>query len=126
MNNISNAKNFGMLISSILVIYFFYEFLILNNFNVFLIIFACILFFLSKFFPKFLIPLSLLWIMIGVIGNKIISPIVIGLLFYFVVTPTSIIRLIFVKDPLNCKINKNKLTYWENADIDHQNYDNQF
>ena len=64
--------------------------------------------------------------MIGVIGNKLISPIVVGMLFFLIVTPTSFIRKIFVNDPLNIRIDKNKSTYWQSADKHIQTFDNQF
>lgn len=125
-NSINNAKNFGFLISFLLFFYFIYTLFVHDKNNYVLLLSAAILVILSKFQPKILLPFSFIWIMIGVLGNKLISPIVVGILFFLIVTPTSIIRKIFVNDPLNIKFDKNKPSYWHPADKNIQTFDNQF
>ena len=60
---------------------------------------------------KILSPLNLLWFKFGILLGKIVSPVVMGIIFFLVVTPISIILKIFGKDVLNLKFNNNK-TYW--------------
>ena len=60
---------------------------------------------------KILTPLNKLWAKFGIFLGKIISPIIMGIIFFFVVTPTGIIMRILGKDILNLKYNKNK-SYW--------------
>ena len=61
---------------------------------------------------KFLTPLNVLWFKFGIILGNIFSPIVMGIIFYLVVTPIGIILRIMQKDLLNIKYNKKKESYW--------------
>ena len=65
---------------------------------------------------KFLNPLNKLWYKFGIFLGSIISPIVMGIVFFIVVTPIGLIMRFFGKDML--RINKNKLvsTYWINRE----------
>ena len=60
---------------------------------------------------KFLSPLKKIWFKFGLFLGKIISPMVMGLIFFFVVTPIGILMRILKKDLLNLKMNNNK-SYW--------------
>ena len=61
---------------------------------------------------KLLTPLNILWFKFGIILGNIFSPIVMGVIFYLLVTPTGIILRIMQKDLLNIKYNKEKKSYW--------------
>jgi len=60
---------------------------------------------------KYLTPLNTLWFKLGLLLGKFVSPIVMGIIFFLVVTPISLIMKILGKDILNIKKN-NKKTYW--------------
>jgi len=60
---------------------------------------------------KFLTPLNKFWFKIGIILAKIVSPLVMGFIFFAIVTPIGIIMRLFGKDMLNLKFN-NEDTYW--------------
>ena len=74
---------------------------------------------------KILSPLNLLWFKFGILLGRIISPVVMGIIFFLVVTPISIILKIFGKDVLNLKFNNNK-TYWIVKDGPKSNMKKQF
>ena len=52
-----------------------------------------------------------MWFKFGIFLGNFIAPIVMGIIFFFVVTPTGILMRIFGKDLLNLNKNKEK-TYW--------------
>ena len=56
-------------------------------------------------------PFNLLWFKFGMLLGRIVSPIVMALVFFFVVTPTGLIMKLFQKDLLKLK-KKNKKSYW--------------
>ena len=60
---------------------------------------------------KILTPLNKLWFKFGIILGKIVSPFVMGIIFFLVVTPIGLIMRLFGKDLLNLKFNGNK-SYW--------------
>ena len=74
---------------------------------------------------KLLTPLNKLWMKIGNILGNIISPVVMGIIFFFIVTPTGLILRLFKKDVLNLKKN-NSNTYWIKKDNKFNNMKNQF
>ena len=61
---------------------------------------------------KFLTPLNKLWFKFGIFLGKLISPLIMGIIFFLVVTPIGYIMRILRKDLLNLKFNKNR-SYWE-------------
>ena len=74
-----------------------------NNFFYFLI--------LGLLNSKLLTPLNKLWFKFGIILGKIISPLIMGIIFFLVVTPIGLIMRILGKDLLKLKYN-NKNSYW--------------
>ena len=60
---------------------------------------------------KILTPLNRLWFKFGIFLGRIISPIIMALIFFLVVTPTGLIMKLLRKDLLNLKFNKSK-SYW--------------
>ena len=61
---------------------------------------------------KFLTPLNKLWFKFGILLGSIVSPVVMGIVFFIVVTPVGLIMRFLGKDLL--RINKSKFvsTYW--------------
>ena len=53
-----------------------------------------------------------IWHKFGILLGNIVSPIVMGILFFAVVTPTGLILRIFGKDLLGKKFDKEKKSYW--------------
>ena len=60
---------------------------------------------------KILTPLNKLWFKFGILLGKLISPFVMGIIFFLVVTPIGLIMRLLGKDVLNLKYSKNK-SYW--------------
>ena len=60
---------------------------------------------------KILTPLNKIWFKFGIFLGRIISPFIMGIIFFFVVTPTGLLMRIFKKDLLNLKFNNGK-SYW--------------
>ena len=60
---------------------------------------------------KILAPLNKLWFKFGIFLGKIISPVILGIIFFLVVTPIGLIMRLLGKDVLNLKYNKNR-SYW--------------
>ena len=60
---------------------------------------------------KILAPLNKLWFKFGILLGKMVSPIIMGIIFFFVVTPIGFIMKAIGKDLINLKYNNNK-SYW--------------
>ena len=73
---------------------------------------------------KILTPLNKLWFKFGILLGKIVSPLIMGIIFFLVVTPIGLIMRLLGKDLLNLKYN-NK-SYWIEKDGPKSKMKNQF
>lgn len=81
---------------------------------------------LGVFNSKILTPLNKIWMKFGLLLGSIISPIVMGIIFFGIITPTGFILRIFKKDILMLKRNQNSHTYWIGKDNSNNDMKNQF
>jgi len=108
---IGTNKSFGIV--------FFIFFLIVSIFPLFKegdiriwsFIIAIIFLVLGLMNSKILTPLNKIWFKFGILLGSFVSPIVMGIVFFVIVTPTSIIMRVLGKNLLNLK-KDNKKTYW--------------
>lgn len=107
----SSNKSFGIVFFLVFVIIGFWPFVDINSYKLWAIIIALTFLILGFIDSKLLTPLNILWFKFGIFLGKIISPLVMGLIFFSVVTPIAILMRICKKDLLNLKKN-NKKSYW--------------
>lgn len=74
--------------------------------------------------PNLFTYLNILWIKFGMLLGKIISPIVMGLVFFFVVTPIGILVRVLKKDVMGLK--RGAPSYWINREDKIQSMKKQF
>ena len=74
--------------------------------------------------PNLFTHLNRLWIKFGILLGKIISPIVMGLVFFFVVTPIGVLVRILKKDVMGLK--RGATSYWINREDKLQSMKKQF
>lgn len=80
------------------------------------IIMAAALVVISTTFPQILAPFNRVWFLFGLLLHKIVSPLVMGMLFYLTVTPTALIMRILGKCPLALSFDKEASSYWIKRD----------
>jgi len=105
-------KKFGYfftLIFTSVSIYFF-----INSILSWAILFAFIgvIFFITTFVKaSLLLPLNKLWMRFGLLLGQIISPLVLGIIFFGIFTPVAFLMRLSGRDELRLKF-KNKTSYW--------------
>jgi hypothetical protein len=62
--------------------------------------------------PDILAPLNRLWMKFGELLHRIVSPIVLGIIFFGVITPFGRVMALSRRDPLRRKQNPNLSSYW--------------
>ena len=67
---------------------------------------------LAQLRPELLAPLNTLWLRFGLLLHKIVSPVILGLLFYTTVLPVGLLMRAFSKDPLRLNKDPDADTYW--------------
>ena len=108
----SSERSFGVVFATFFAIICFYPILQEENIQLWALFISMILFLLSFFFPKIFIIPNRLWFKLGILLGAIIAPIVMALLYLFIITPTGIIMRLLNRDLLNQKINRSKKSYW--------------
>jgi|TARA_B100000767_G_scaffold35609_1_gene30185 membrane protease YdiL (CAAX protease family) len=113
MKNIktSSNKSFGIVFFLVFLIVSIYPLFKEGDLRIWSLVLCLIFLILGLLNSSILTPLNKLWFKFGIILGNIVSPIVMGLVFFLVVTPTSLLMKIFRKDILNLKKNKTK-SYW--------------
>ncbi len=66
----------------------------------------------ALFRPRLLSPLNRIWFSFGLLLHKIVTPVVMGVLFFLTVTPTGIVMRLMGKDPLHRRFDPTATTYW--------------
>ena len=108
---IGSNKSFGIVFFVVFLLISFYPLLNNESIRLWSLIVSTIFLILGILNSSLLSPLNKLWFKFGILLGKIISPIVMGIIFFLVVTPIGLIMRLFGKDVLNLKYNDYK-SYW--------------
>ena len=108
---IGSNKSFGIVFFIVFFIISIYPLLSHNEIRLWSLIISIIFLVLGLLNSKLLTPLNKVWFKFGILLGKIVSPLIMGIIFFLVVTPIGILMRILKKDLLNLKFNK-KTTYW--------------
>ena len=112
---ISSNRSFGIVFFFVFLIISLWPFTNENPLRVWSIFVAIIFLILGLMNSKLLTPLNVLWFKFGKLLGFIIAPIVMGIVFFAVITPTGLIMKIIGKDLLNNKYNNKIKSYWINC-----------
>ncbi len=118
-------RNFGIIFSIVFLIISLWPLLSQNDIRIWSLIIAGIFLVLGLINSKLLLPLNKIWFKFGIFLGNFIAPIVMGIVYFMVVTPTGLIMRLLRKDLLNLKKN-NKDTYWIIKDNSNNDLKNQF
>ncbi len=108
---IGSNKNFGIVFFIVFLIISLYPFINGENIRIWSLLISLIFLVLGIKNSKLLNPLNIAWFKFGLFLGRIVSPVVMAIIFFGVITPISILMRIIGKDVLNLKISKKK-TYW--------------
>ena len=104
-------RNFGVVFFLVFSIISLYPILNHESIRIWSIIIALVFLVLGLLNSKFLTPLNKIWFRFGIILGNFVSPIIMGIVFFVIVTPTSLIMRVLGKNLLNLK-KGDKKTYW--------------
>ena len=108
---ISSNRSFGIVFFIVFLLVALYPLLKDNDLRIWSLVISFIFLILGLINSKILTPLNRLWFKFGLLLGRFISPLIMGIIFFIVVTPIGIIMRLLKKDLLNLKYNK-KETYW--------------
>ena len=122
---IGSNRSFGIVFFVVFLLIGLYPLINADGIRIWSIIISLVFLILGLTNSKILNPLNKLWFKFGILLGKIISPLVMGIIFFLVVTPIGILMKLLNKDLLNLKFN-NKDTYWIEKNEPKSKMKNQF
>ena len=114
---IGSNRSFGVVFFIVFLLIGLWPILKGNELRIWSIVISLIFLILGILNSKILTPFNKVWFRFGIFLGNFISPIIMGIVFFLVVTPTGLIMKLFRKDLINLRKN-NSSTYWiEKKDI---------
>ena len=108
----SSNRSFGLLFFIVFLAISLWPLISQGDLRLWAFILALIFFILGILNSKFLTPLNKLWMKFGLFLGSIVAPLVMGIVYFMVVTPVGLIMRSLGKDLLRMKKNKSAATYW--------------
>ena len=108
---LSSNRSFGIVFFVVFLLVALYPLIHAEEIRLWSLIISIIFLILGLLNSKILGPLNKIWFKFGILLGKILSPLIMGIIFFLVVTPIGFIMRLLRKDVLNLKYNKNK-SYW--------------
>ena len=107
----SSNRSFGIVFFIVFLLVAIYPFFKNGDIRLWSLLVSSIFLILGLINSNILTPLNKIWFKFGIFLGKIISPAIMGIIFFLVVTPIGFIMRLMGKDVLSLKFNNNK-SYW--------------
>ena len=108
---IGSNRSFGIVFFVVFLIIATYPLINDGELRLWSLFISIVFLFLGLVNSKILNPFNKLWFKFGIFLGKIISPLIMGIIFFLVVTPIGLLMRLLNKDLLNLKFNNNS-SYW--------------
>ena len=108
---ISSNRSFGVIFFIFFLILSIYPIFNALKINIYFLLIGLIFLVLGLLNSKLLYPLNFLWNKLGIYLGMLVSPLVMGILYFLIVFPTKLVLSILGKDILNLKVS-NENSYW--------------
>ena len=122
---ISSNRSFGIVFFVVFFLVAIYPLINGSELRLWSLFISIIFLILGLVNSKILNPLNKLWFKFGIFLGKIISPLVMGIIFFLVVTPIGLLMRLLNKDLLKLKFNSNS-SYWIEKNEPKSKMKNQF
>ena len=122
--NKKNNITFGILFFIFFLIIGFFPLISVGIIRIWSVVLSLVFLIITIIRPNLFTFLNRSWIQFGIFLGKIISPIVMGLVFFFVVTPIGVLVRILKKDVMGLK--RGASSYWINREDKLQSMKKQF
>ena len=118
-------KNFGVVFFIVLLLIALWPLLNKNEIRIWALVISFIFLILGLMNSIYLTPLNRIWLRFGILLGNLVSPIVMSIVFFLVVTPIALMMKLSNKNLLGLKKN-NKKSYWINSSKIKSKMKNQF
>ena len=113
---VSSNRSFGFLFFVVFFVISLWPLKSQGDLRLWTLILSLVFLVLGVLNSKFLTPLNKLWIKFGIFLGAIVSPIVMGIIYFIILTPIGALMRFLGKDLLKINKSKSLTTYWINRD----------
>jgi len=111
MKKNSSNKSFGIVFFLVFLLIAFFPLIEGETIRVWSLAISIIFLILGLINSKLLTPLNLVWIKFGDILGRVVAPIIMGIIYFVIITPIGLFMRVIGKDLLNTKFS-NSRSYW--------------
>ncbi len=126
----SSHREFGLVMAAAFLVVTFFSYWKHRHFGSYILPgLSFAFFFFALVLPRALAPLNAAWTILGRILHRVVSPLVLGVMYFGFFTPLGLLFRLVKKDPLHLKIDRQSTSYWihrEKTDQPSQGMSNQF
>ena len=108
----SSDRSFGLVFATVFALIGVVPFLFGKGLVVWALIVSAVFLALALLVPKVLAPLNRIWLRFGLLLHRIVSPIVLGFMFFVVITPIGLLMRALGKNPLRLSFDPEAESYW--------------
>jgi hypothetical protein len=112
MEPMPSDRSFGKVLTSVFVLIASYQWYYYDALNIWLITAAAIALGITIFRPQKFHAMNTVWFRFGQLLQKITNPIILGAIYFVIITPTAFLARIFNKRFLHLKIDNTAQSYW--------------
>ena len=111
MKKISSNRSFGLVFFIVFLLIGIWPLFGEQSLRIWSIVVSLIFLILGTFNSKLLTPLNLVWVKFGELLGRIIAPLVMGVVYFVIITPIGLFMRLIRKDLLKIKFLNNN-SYW--------------
>ena len=123
---ISSNRSFGLVFFIVFLVISLWPFIHEGQIRIWSAVISIVFLILGLMNSKLLTPLNRLWFKFGMFLGAIVAPVVMGIIFFLVVTPTGFLMRMMGKDLLRRKYDKSNKSYWIKRDKSSSSMKQQF
>jgi len=112
-------RGFGLVFSAVFAVISLWPLIGGGDVRIWALVIAALFLAAALIRPNILRPLNRAWFRFGLVLGRIVSPIVMAVIFCVVITPTALIMCAFGKDLLRLKFDPDAESYWIRRADDH-------
>ncbi len=113
MSSKKNNRSFGLLFFALFLLIGLWPLINGGSPRIYFFPIAILFLILGLINSSILTPLNKSWVKFGELIGKIVAPIVMGIIYFAVLTPIGIFLRIFRKDLLDLKFSNKEISYWK-------------
>ena len=122
-----SSRSFGLVFSCFFLIIGLLPLASSGTIKIWSLCLSAVFLFLALAIPKGLTPLARCWMWFGLLLHRIMNPIVLGILFFAILTPVAILKRLFGKPSFAISFDQSARSYWApRAAKKHTDMKNQF